>query len=150
MNQARNSTIFFGLSLLFVFAGCSFLLLSAQIQGSHRLEQRIDAAYTQYTPISYITMKVHSYDHDGGVDVQMIQDVSCLVLSDSKTKTYIYYEDGELKELYTIHTMIPDLKDGDVIMECESFSIQKKEDTLTGSVGQQSFIIQIRSEGYYA
>ena len=57
MNQLKNVYIFFSLSLLFIFAGCSFFLLNAQLLGTQKLENKITQDSEIYTPIAYLTQK---------------------------------------------------------------------------------------------
>ena len=89
MNQLKNVYIFFSLSLLFIFAGCSFFLLNSQLIGTQKLEDKIAQDSKLYTPIAYLTQKIHSYDSQGQVTTETIDGIQCLVLSDDQTKTYI-------------------------------------------------------------
>lgn len=149
MNKGRNTSVFFSLSLLFLFAGCTFLLLIAQIQGSHNLQTKLQDSYQRYTPISYVTMKIHSYDHSGGIKIEMIDGIQCLILQDENTKTYIYQEDESLKEYYVIKELTPNLKDGDVLFPCSSFIIKKNENQIIGIIEGEEFIVNIRSDRAY-
>ena len=102
MNQLKNVYIFFSLSLLFIFAGCSFFLLNAQLLGTQKLENKITQDSEIYTPIAYLTQKIHSYDSQGQVTTETIDGIQCLVLSDDQTKTYIYQKEDSLQELYVL------------------------------------------------
>lgn len=62
MNRLKNIHVFFSLSLLFLFATCSFLLVYSQIQGYKKLASNIELANEKYTPIAYLNQKVSNYD----------------------------------------------------------------------------------------
>lgn len=112
MNQLKNVYIFFSLSLLFIFAGCSFFLLNSQLIGTQKLEDKIAQDSKLYTPIAYLTQKIHSYDSQGQVTTETIDGIQCLVLSDDQTKTYIYQKEDSLQELYVLSTSEVDLDSG--------------------------------------
>lgn len=147
MNRLKNIYVFFFLSLLFLFAGCSMILLYSQIQGYQNLTSRIDTTVNTYTPISYITSKVRSYDAKDKVDVQNIEGINCLVLYDAQATTYIYEKEGSLQELYALKDTKPDLSSGQVILTCEKFEIKKEEDVLRVTTNEEDFVIRLRSGG---
>ena len=55
MNQLKNVYIFFSLSLLFIFAGCSFFLLNSQLIGTQKLEDKIAQDSKLYTDCLFDT-----------------------------------------------------------------------------------------------
>ena len=150
MNQLKNVYIFFSLSLLFIFAGCSFFLLNAQLLGTQKLENKITQHSEIYTPIAYLTQKIHSYDSQGQVTTETIDGIQCLVLSDDQTKTYIYQKEDFLQELYVLSTSEVDLDSGQKMMSCDSFEVQIEENVIEMKVQDQSFEVSLRSGDLYA
>ena len=58
----KNAGVFFSLSLLFLFVVCCFMLLNIQIEDYTMLQRRTSHDFETYTPVSYVTNKIHSYD----------------------------------------------------------------------------------------
>ena len=59
---SRLTCVFFSLSLLFLFVVCCFMLLNIQIEDYTMLQRRTKHDFETYTPVSYVTNKIHSYD----------------------------------------------------------------------------------------
>lgn len=150
MNQLKNVYIFFSLSLLFIFAGCSFFLLNAQLIGTQKLEDKIEQNSQLYTPIAYLTQKIHSYDKSNAVSIETVNGISCLVLSDDKTKTYIYQKENFLQELYVLSSSVADLDSGQKLMPCENFDIDINGDIVEMTVLDQHVKVNLRSGGHHA
>lgn len=150
MNQLKNVYIFFSLSLLFIFAGCSFFLLNAQLIGTQKLDNKIAQDSEVYTPIAYLTQKIHSYDSQGQVTVETIDGIQCLVLMDDQTKTFIYQKEDALQELYVLSSSSVDLNSGQKLMSCDSFDVQINKRKVQMKVQDQSFEVSLRSGDSYA
>lgn len=150
MNQLKNVYIFFSLSLLFIFAGCSFFLLNSQLIGTQKLEDKIAQDSKLYTPIAYLTQKIHSYDSQGQVTTESIDGIQCLVLSDDQTKTYIYQKEDSLQELYVLSTSTVNLNSGQKLMPCDSFNVHIEDNVVKMKVQDQSFEVSLRSGDLYA
>ena len=146
MNRMRNIYVFFSLSLLFLFAGCALMLVYTQIEGYQDLRQEIEQDFKTYTPLSYLTNKIHSYDEAGAISSIQIEGISCLRLQDEKTDTLIYVQEGKLKELYTIQGIQPDLSAGEELMDCDRLEIDLEPHFIELEVNDQSLRLQLRSE----
>lgn len=147
MNHLKNISVFFSLSILFLFAGCSLLLVYAQIQGYQNLEQSIQRDSELYTPMAYLTNKIHNYDEQGAISLTEIQGIQCLKLQDEKTDTYIYGKEGSLQELYTLRDWQPNLNSGQKLMKCDSLRFIQTPSWIEVVVNGQSLKIPVQSGG---
>lgn len=146
MKHLKNSYVFFSLSLLFLFAGCSLMLVYAQIKGYQDLESSIQQSAHSHTPAAYLINKVHSYDKKGAVSIVTVEGIECLKLQDEQTDTYIYVKDGSLQELYTVQNIIPDLGSGQKLMDCASLSFVLEPPLLKIQLENQMVQIRLHSE----
>ena len=70
----KHAGVFFSLSLLFLFVVCCFMLLNIQIEDYTMLQRRTKHDFETYTPVSYVTNKIHSNDAEDGVCVLVVND----------------------------------------------------------------------------
>lgn len=148
MNQLKNIHVFFSLSLLFLFATCSFLLVYSQIQGYKKLESNIELANEKYTPIAYLNQKISNYDQVQSIDIQKIDGISCLVLQDDQTTTYIYAKDGYMQELYCLNDMEVNLDSGQELMECQKLDFSWDEIGISYTFNNTNIRVALHSGGW--
>lgn len=135
----------FPLTLLLVFAVSALivLLLSARIYASQT--ERADANYQTSTPLSYITEKFHANDTEDAVSVEKHEGKECLAFhstvdssadaskaSDSSGSytTYLYTDDGWLKELVVRDDTKASLKAGKKVIEAKDLTVSQEENGL--------------------
>ena len=146
MNKMGNISIFFSLSLLFLFASLSLLLVYAQIQSYQDLNRQIEKESEFYTPISYITHKVQAYDEKDAISVVEVDSVPCLKLKDEKTITLIFQKDGKLQELYALDGIAVDLNASEAIMPCDSLDFSLEKDQLVFTVNKEEMKVKLHCE----
>lgn len=137
----KHISIFFTLSFLVVFTVCSFILLNIQIQNFSILSSKEKLNFKKNTPVSYVTNKIHSFD---GYEMVSVSD-NVLKLSDDKSDTYLYKRGKYLMELCVVKDLTPDYKDGQKLLECDSFTVKKESNKLYCSVNSVDFVVRIRS-----
>lgn len=137
----KHISIFFTLSLLVVFTVCSFILLNIQIQNFSILSSKEKLNFKKNTPVSYVTNKIHSFDV---YEMVSVSD-NVLKLSDDKSDTYLYKRGNYLMELCVVKDLTPDYKDGQKLLECDSFTVKKESNKLYCSVNSVDFVVRIRS-----
>lgn len=137
----KHISIFFTLSLLVVFTVCSFMLLNIQIQNFTILSNKEKMNFKINTPVSYVTNKIHSFDESNTVSVSN----NVLKLSDDKSDTYLYKKGKYLMELCVVKNLTPDFKDGQKLLECNSFTVKKELNKLYCSVNDVDFVVRLRS-----
>lgn len=142
----KNAGVFFSLSLLFLFVVCCFMLLNIQIEDYTMLQRRTKHDFETYTPVSYVTNKIHSYDAKDGVCVLVVNDQKVIKLSDAKSDTYLYKSGTSLMELCAVKDMEPDLTMGQPLMTCHDFDVEKDVNTISCKINGVTFYVNIRSE----
>ena len=119
----------FPIAIFFVFTASLLivLLLAARIYSKTTIES--DKHFTDRTAFAYVMEKVRQNDTDGALSVQTIDGTDCLTLTTSTdtgtTITYIYVNDGALRELHVREGINVSLTDGSEISELESMSISE-------------------------
>lgn len=141
----KNLSVFFTLSLLFIFALCCFMLLNIQIQNYEFLQKNTEKEYTTYTPIAYVSNKIHSYDETNGISIIYLENKPVLKLTDSKSDTYLYKDQSNLMELCLVKGMTPNLKDGQKLMKCTQFLVKQKTNVITCKINGVTFSVRMRS-----
>lgn len=131
MNFFKNVYLFFALSLLFVFAGCSLVVLQFQINSYKSIYDSSNQQAQMYTPIAYVQNKVRNYDKTHGLSVESVDGVSSLVLHDEKMDTYLYCYGGKLMELAVVPSYELDLSMGTALFDCDEFEVTNKENVLS-------------------
>lgn len=145
----------FPITLLFVFAASALmvLILSAHIYGTttHRFQTNAE----KYGALNYISEKLRQNDIYGGIHIEELDGVACLALDseyhDQAYTTYIYAQDGYLRELFARSDIPITLHSGQSIMTLASLSIEHIDDqliriTVTDEDGRtESLITQERS-----
>jgi hypothetical protein len=126
--------LLFPLALVFVFAASALavLVLSADLYG--QITQAGDDHFTQRTASAYVLEKVRQNDEAGGIALETVDGVPCLALTrtvgSATTVTYIYAQDGVLRQMYTRPGTAFSLSDGTEIAKVEDFSLTALSDTL--------------------
>lgn len=156
MNNRNHMIDFiFPVVLLFVFAISALVvtLFAANVyEGAVKDSARNDAARTS---LSYVAEKIHSADKKDAVSMGKFDGCNAIVIADEingeKYNTYIYYHDGQLKELFAKDGADFAASNGSEIIEVSDFSIEKKADgiyrfTCTDKDGEEaSSVVGVRS-----
>ena len=109
-------------------------------------QRRTKHDFETYTPVSYVTNKIHSYDAEDGVCVLVVNDRKVIKLSDAKSDTYLYKSGTSLMELCVVKDMEPDLTMGQPLMTCHDFDVEKDVNTISCKINGVTFYVNIRSE----
>ena len=140
----------FPVVLLLVFAVSALVvtLFAANVyQGTVESSSRNDTARTS---LSYVTEKIHSADASGDVKLDTFDGRDAVVLTEEidgeKYATYIYFDNGKIKELFAKADSEFTAENGTKIMDVKSFEMSKKKDriyefTCTDSDGEKASAI---------
>ena len=117
---------------VFMISALFVLLFGAKIY--QNTADDMGSNYSTRTALSYITEKMHQYDHLDGVDVVTTEGTPMLKLiktiNDRDIVTYLYSADGFLRE----QTLVGDIDfipaNGQEILELKSFKATKVNDSL--------------------
>lgn len=140
------NTLFF-LSLLCIFVVCSLLVVSYQIHGYHQILNENDRIQNQSFISSYLRNQVRFHDERGKIRIENIDGMDVLALSQEKTTTYLYVQEGYLKELYTIDGYELVLDDGEKLFKANEMKLELNGNQLRIVVDEQILLISLYSEG---
>lgn len=119
----------FPLTLFLVFASLAvtLILLATNVyQESVRNSHYNDNARLS---LAYITEKIHQHNRQGNIRITSFDGTDILEITHPGTEasyyTYIYFQDGCLKELFFKEGVVPNLTFGRNIADLTSFSIEE-------------------------
>ena len=126
MNRHRSVHVLFSLSLFLLFVIGSFFIVTYEIRGYQSINDTCVKMDDITIPIAYLNTKLKANDSKKAVNIVTIEGTECLSISTAQTVTYIYLQDGYLKELYTIKGLEIELKEGNDLFALDGFKIDKK------------------------
>lgn len=134
MRQIENKHIvdtLFVLTLFAVFAICSMLLIAFGANIYRKTVDNYEEHFNISTSASYITEKVRQSDNSGAMDIIEFGDGNALRISSTYNNidyyTYIYMDNGYLKELYAKAESKLSPKAGKKLLPIISFSVTDAE-----------------------
>ncbi len=110
--------------LLFAFSGATLLVLATHFYQSTvaRSEENSSARVAA----AYVREVLHQNDSSEACNISEFDGTSCLRIPQEEDYVlYLYYYDGELKELYTKEDAVVSAGNGQKILELQSFSIEE-------------------------
>ena len=151
----KMNALFTGL-LFLVFVLCALFTVLIGSRVYENITVRSNRNFTGTTALSYIANKVRQGDREGMVEVREIDGVPVLVLgqdlNDTRYETWIYYQDGSVKELFSNPESGLGLKDGLDILECSGLDVSLSDRLLTIRTlgeGGGSLRLYLRSGGIW-
>ncbi len=112
--------------------------------------------FASRTALAYVTEKIRQHDEDGSVSIAEVEGQPVLRLAQSYGNTsyytYLYYDDGYLKEITVEDFYQLSLQDGEKILAVSDFEMKKLNDALysfkiTDTYGETiSFFVSVYSE----
>ena len=133
-NPARkhSTDILFVLVLFLVFTSSALavILLGARVYQS--TSSRMESNYNVRTALAYVSEKIRQNDESGAVSLCELDGIPALTLSqrmeDTSYITYLYFQDGALKELLTEASREVSSEQGTAIISLKSFSVRETDD----------------------
>lgn len=147
--------LLFPVALFFVFAisALTVILLATNIY--QKATESSSLNYTSGTSLSYISEKIRQNDVNGEVELGKFDGCDSLILTqnidDGLFYTYIYVDNGNLKELFVKDGVDASATAGTVIMPVDEFTMEQISDgllkfTCTDTDGEKSStIVGVRS-----
>lgn len=114
---------FFALSLLFLFVGSSFLLLSLQVKGYQSILKNNEKIEEVHTPKAYLYNKMRFYH---SVSFKKIGDLDVLVFENESHQTLLYLKDQYLYECTINDLTAFDSNLGTKLFKCDELSFHQK------------------------
>lgn len=116
----------FPIALFFVFISSCFIVLILAIHSYKDVVSLSDDNYQSRVVLSYLTQKVHQCDSSSTISLEHIEQKDVLVLKYNQDyTTYIYEDEGNLKELFLSNQVPIDLKSGKTIMPVSHLKMQQ-------------------------
>ena len=147
-------SVLFTMLLFLVFVLCALFTVLIGSRVYENINVRSDANYTGNTALSYIANKVRQGDRAGMVNVADVDGIQVLEMKqeigDSEYVTWIYWDDGSIRELFTDTSSGLGLADGLEILECQGLKLSKDGRLLrieTVGEGGGSLELYLRSGG---
>jgi hypothetical protein len=136
----------FMLLLFGLFTLLLVLLLLFSVQGEKTAVSGLDEQNNLRTSMSYLTGKFRQHDDVDSVSAGQVEDTCALcftdTISDRTFDTYIYLDDGFLKEVYTAAGRTPTKAMGTPLCSLEDFTIEETDGLyhicLTDTDGRQA------------
>ena len=152
--KGQTVNLLFTMLLFLVFVLCALFTVLIGGKVYENINSRIQENYSGQVVLNYVANKVRQGDQAGSVSVKDIEDTRVLELSQEingrKFITWIYYKDGEVRELFTSEDSGLGLEDGLEIMECQGLTFTQEDTVLnvqeTGAE-TNSLLLNIRSGG---
>lgn len=126
MNKHRNIHVLFSLSLFLLFVIGSFFIVTYEIKGYQMINDVASQEDDLIVPLAYLNTKLKANDSSQSIQIVEVEDVQCLQITTNKTITYIYLQDGYLKELYLSNDYMPGLNEGNKLFAIDG--LEMKED----------------------
>ena len=127
--------ILFTLALFGVFAICALMVVMMGAEVYRKGVQDMQNNFDTRTSLSYIATKLRRGDTEGAVSTPKLNGEDALMIEENidgiKYATWIYCYDGKLREVFTLKELMPNLTDGQPIMEIDSVEFSK---TSSGAV----------------
>ena len=141
--------------LVYTIAMVLFVLLGASVYRS--VTGQMQQHQNRRTTESYLREKIRQNDWEGAVSVTEIQGRQMLqieeTIRDQKYRTYIYVEEGKLRELFLPAEKEIHLQNGTPLFTMKEITFQEEENGLlticlrTEEDQQHTFSVRRRSEG---
>lgn len=134
MNRNKHVIdLIFPLSLFFVFISSCVIVL---ILSFHVYKETIDLEQVNYesrTALSYIVQKIHQNDTSKAISLCQKEKSDVLIIKDQNYLTYIYEDDGYLKELFVQENIEFSKKDGKKIVPVTHLKMKQQNQLFTFS-----------------
>ena len=148
--------ILFILTLFGAFIVSALLIVVLGARVYQNTVNQAEKGFSTRTSLAYVTEKIRQHDEDGSVSITEIEGHQVLCLSqkygDTSYDTYLYYDNGYLKELTVDDFYTPSLTEGQDIIAVTDFEMQRVNDALysfriTDADGASvSFYVSVYSE----
>lgn len=152
--QGQSMNVLFTMLLFLVFVLCALFTVLTGGKVYENISSRMEDNYSGSVALNYIANKVRQGDNYQAVTVKQVEGTDVLELSQDiggeVFYTWIYYQDGFIRELFTDAESGLGLSDGLEILECEGLNLTMEHRVLTAETigkGGSKLMLSIRSGG---
>ncbi|MGB4984255.1 MAG: DUF4860 domain-containing protein [Erysipelotrichaceae bacterium] len=153
MMRNKNSfvDIFFVLIIFCVLCLSMVLVVNLGSLVYKKIVQTMDNNFNYYTSLNYIKEKVQQNDEANSIVIKEVNNQDTLVFNNnSEIKTYLYFDEGYIKELTVLDGQDLNFSAGEKIVQIEKFDIRIENNLLylsLFSTDQKDLIIFLASKG---
>lgn len=119
----------FPILLFLTFAASSLVLILLAANIYQKTTKMADANYENRTALTYISEKIHQNDAYGQISIETFHGKDslriCQTFNQTAYQTYIYEEDGMLKELFLKEGVDSQDADGRSVMQIKNLQMRK-------------------------
>lgn len=120
--------ILFTLALFCVFAASSLMVVMIGVNVYKKTVNSMNDNYDCRTSLIYLSEKLNQNDTSMGVHIEQLDGVDALVIDqeieDEAYQTWIYHQDGKLKELFVSEEAEKNSESGQPIMDVATFAME--------------------------
>ena len=119
------------LAILGVFAVGSLVLCNVGVRVYKNIVVNNNENFKQRTSLLYMATKIRQYDQTDAISMKEIDGINVLVLQEpihTEYETYVYFQDGAIKELLTEKANPAELSAGLKVVEVKDFQMDMSED----------------------
>lgn len=152
--KGQTVNLLFTMLLFLAFVLCALLTVLISGKVYENINTRMNENYTGSVALNYIANKVRQGDGAGLITLEEIEGQTVLQLAQNvngeQYVTWIYFHDGQIKELFTDVNSGLGLSDGMTILACNGLAMTKSDSLLTIETtgeGGGCLLLSLRSGG---
>lgn len=130
-NRKHVVDMVFPFALFFVFASSALLVILLAADIYRNTTAMTESNYESRTVLSYMTEKIRQGDENGGVSIGSFDGHDSIIIRQTygqqNYQTYIYEEEGVLRELFLLEGVEAVASDGRKIMEVHDLELEQLE-----------------------
>lgn len=130
-NRKHVVDMVFPFALFFVFASSALLVILLAADIYRNTTAMTESNYESRTVLSYMTEKIRQGDENGGVSVGSFDGHDSVIIRQTygqqNYQTYIYEDEGVLRELFLLEGVEAVASDGRKIMEVHDLELEQLE-----------------------
>lgn len=130
-NRKHVVDMVFPFALFFVFASSAILVILLAADIYRNTTAMTESNYESRTVLSYMTEKIRQGDENGGVSIGSFDGHDSVIIRQNygqqNYQTYIYEDEGVLRELFLLEGVEAVASDGRKIMEVHDLELEQLE-----------------------
>jgi hypothetical protein len=153
-SRGQSVQFLFTMLLFFAIAICALFTILFGAQVYENIGDRMNENFRETTPLSYVANKIRQADEVGMVSIVDMEGTNVLkidqVYGEDTYNTFIYYKEGQIKELFCREDSGLTLEDGIDIMESDGIRFMLVQKNLlkvkTNDENGGAMLLTLRSE----
>lgn len=127
MRRTYVIEVIFNLCLLTLFVLCTFVIVTFGANGYQQIVSDAQSQDENRIALSYLATKLRQCESQQSAEIVQIEGKDCLKINEDDAMTLIYYDQGNLFELYAGLDAEVLLSDAEPILEIAHLSMKQEE-----------------------